>query len=117
MDNVKTVSKRQRTNSTGSMSRAITSDGVTLLYSYDTIVGYVKGDRCVLDKSNTYSQTSASHINKYRDEFGLEPGDTFIYTAFTRRAAIDDVNIYGGWNHTEGAAGLLPWYLIVTPAN
>ena len=119
MDNIKTESRRIKTNSTGSMSREVTKDGVTLLYSYDTIVGYVMPERnpdiqkrCVLVKGNTYSQTSAIHIGKYRDEFGLEPDDTFIYAAFTRRAAIDGVNVLGGWNHNEGAAGNLPWYLI-----
>ena len=112
MNNIKTESRRIKTNSTGSMSREVTKDGVTLLYSYDTIVGYVKDGRCVLVKGNTYSQTSAIHIGKYRDEFGLKPDDTFIYAAFTRRAAIDGVNVYGGWNHNEGVAGNLPWYLI-----
>ena len=97
------------TNSTGSMSRKTVwflnwnkdhEDHYTveLLYSYGTIVGYVKDGRCVL-MSGGYSTTTAQHLSKYRDEFGLERGDTFDYPAFVKRAEIDGVDIKGGWNN------------------
>lgn len=93
---------RIRTNSTGSMSRRTVQDNegyiIVLLYSYGTIVGYYKDGRCVL-MSGGYSQTTAQHLSKYRDEFGLERGDTFNYPAFVKRAEIDGVDIKGGWNN------------------
>jgi hypothetical protein len=49
--------------------------------------------------SGGYSQTTAQHLSKYRDEFGLERGDTFDYPAFVKRAEIDGVQIKGGWNN------------------
>jgi hypothetical protein len=98
MSNIKTESKRIKTNSTGSMSREVTKDGVTLLYSYDTIVGYVKDGKVVLVAGNTYSKTTSQHLSKYRDEFGINPEDTFEYRAFLKRAELDGVNVLGGWN-------------------
>jgi hypothetical protein len=91
------------TNSTGSMSRKTVQDhegyySIVLLYSYGTIIGYVKDGRCVL-MSGGYSTTTAQHLSKYRDEFGLERGDTFDYPAFVKRASIDSVNVKGGWNN------------------
>ena len=91
------------TNSTGSMSRRTVQDhegdySIVLLYSYGTIVGYVKDGICVL-MSGGYSTTTAQHLSKYRDEFGLERGDTFDYPAFVKRAEIDGVVIKGGWNN------------------
>lgn len=94
---------RIATNSTGSMSRKTVQDNdglysIVLLYSYGTVVGYYKDGRCVL-MSGGYSVTTAQHLSKYRDEFGLERGDTFDYLAFKKRAKIDGVNIKGGWNN------------------
>ena len=94
---------RTPTNSTGSMSRTTVQDrdgfySTLLLYSYQTVVGYVKDGKVVLVAGNTYSQTTSQHLSKYRDEFGINPEDTFEYRAFLKRAELDGVNVLGGWN-------------------
>ena len=92
---------RTPTNSTGSMSRMVDYyDGrIIKLYSYATVVGYVKDGKVVLVAGNTYSQTTSQHLSKYRDEFGINPEDTFEYRAFLKRAELDGVNVKGGWNY------------------
>ena len=95
---------RTPTNSTGSMSRTTVKDkdgfySTLLLYSYQTVVGYIKNGKVVLVAGNTYSQTTSQHLSKYRDEFGINPEDTFEYRAFLKRAELDGVNVKGGWNY------------------
>ena len=95
-----------KTNSTGSMSRVHDWTPneygymvqTTLLYSYNTIVGYIKENRVVIC-SGPYSTTTSKHLAKYRDEFGIEKEDTFEYAAFVKRAELDGVNVRGGWNN------------------
>lgn len=88
--------EKVKTNSTGSMSRTF-EDGVILLYSYNTVVGYVKDGRAVIC-SGPYSATTSKHLSKYRDEFGIDKENTFEYAAFVKRAELDGVNVRGGWN-------------------
>jgi len=85
-----------KTNSTGSMSREF-NDGVMLLYSYYTVVGYVKDGKAVIC-SGPYSATTSKHLSKYREEFGIDKEDTYEYAAFLKRAELDGVNVKGGWN-------------------
>lgn len=85
-----------KTNSTGSMSREF-NDDVLLLYSYYTVVGYVKDGKAVIC-SGPYSATTSKHLSKYRDEFGIDKEDTYEYAAFLKRAELDGVNVRGGWN-------------------
>ena len=95
---------RTPTNSTGSMSRTTVKDkdgfySTLLLYSYQTVVGYIKNGKVVLVAGNTYSQTTSQHLSKYRDEFGINPEDTFEYRAFLKRAELDGVDVKVGWNN------------------
>jgi len=91
---------RTKTNSTGSKSRDIQIIGgwnqATLLYSYDTVVGYraeIDGKVKTVLAQNCWSITTAKHLSDYRDEFGLEKGDCFNYGAFKKRAKIDGVDV------------------------
>ena len=95
---------RTPTNSTGSMSRTTVKDkdgfySTLLLYSYQTVVGYIKNGKVVLVAGNTYSQTTSQHLSKYRDEFGINQEDTFEYRAFLKRAELDGVDVKVGWNN------------------
>ena len=42
------IQTKQKINSTGSMSVDISQDGAVKLYSYQTVVGYVKNGKVVL---------------------------------------------------------------------
>jgi len=91
-----------KTNSTGSMSREF-NDGVILLYSYNTVVGYVHTNLLQTNKkpvicSGPYSATTSKHLSKYREEFGIDKEETYEYAAFLKRAELDGVNVRGGWN-------------------
>ena len=82
-------------NSTGSMSTSF-EDGAIKLYSYNTIVGYIKNGRAVIVNGG-YSQTTATHLSNYRDSYSVNKDDTFEYEAFIKRAELDEVNVLGGW--------------------
>ena len=95
-----------KTNSTGSMSRDFiwTPEDdeqqvfTTLLYSYNTVVGYVQKNKRPVICSGPYSATTSKHLSKYREEFGIDKEDTYEYAAFLKRAELDGVNVQGGWN-------------------
>ena len=106
---------RERQNTTGSMWRKHYDNGltgITLLYSYNTCVGYIRGhapigdrmnlfcgkDNVVLIDSGNYSTTTNKQQSLYRQEFGVERADTFEYKAVLKRAEKDGVYVKGGWN-------------------
>ena len=110
------IETRERQNTTGSMWRKHYDNGltgITLLYSYNTVVGYIRGyapiddnmnlfcgkDNVVLIDSGYYSATTNKHQSSYREEFGVERADTFDYKAFLKRAERDGVDVKGGWNN------------------
>jgi len=82
-------------NTTGSMSRVdmrgIDGD-ITYLYSYSTIIGYVKDGKAILN-NYFYSSTTAKHQAKFREMYSLDKGDTFELAAFYKRADLDGVTL------------------------
>lgn len=78
-------------NSTGSMSRVKYND-VTLLYSYSTIVGYVKNNKAIIT-NYYYSNTTNRHLYNFREMYGVNKEDTFEIGAFYKRAELDGVQI------------------------
>jgi len=91
---------RIKTNSTGSMSRELDnflideegilkSKTVEIYYSYQTVVGYRLAGQKPVFCQNAWTQTTAQHLSKYRDEFGLEKGDQYEIRAFITRAFTD----------------------------
>jgi len=83
--------------STGSMSTSF-EDGAIKLYSYHTIVGYIKNGKAIIVNGG-YSTTTAKHLSNYRDSYSVNKDDTFEYEAFIKRAELDGVNVLGGWNN------------------
>ena len=92
------IQTKQKINSTGSMSVDISQDGAVKLYSYQTVVGYVKNGKVVLVDGG-YSMTTAKHLAKYRDIYEINKEDTYEYNAFIMRAFKDGVDVRGGWNY------------------
>ena len=84
-------------NSTGSMSIEFTEEGILLMKSYNTVVGYSFKNKTVI-VDTFYSTTTSSHLRNFRDMFGVEREDTFEYRAFIKRAELDGVNVKGGMN-------------------
>ena len=78
-------------NSTGSMSR-VQYDDVTLLYSYSTIVGYVKDGKAIIT-NYYYSNTTNRHLYNFREMYGVNKEDTFELGAFYKRAELDGVKV------------------------
>jgi len=78
-------------NSTGSMSR-VQYDDVTLLYSYSTIVGYVKDGKAIIT-NHYYSNTTNRHLYNFREMYGVNKEDTFELGAFYKRAELDGVQV------------------------
>ena len=78
-------------NSTGSMSR-VQYDDVTLLYSYSTIVGYVKDGKAIIT-NHYYSNTTNRHLYNFREMYGVMNVDTFELGAFYKRAELDGVQV------------------------
>jgi len=78
-------------NTTGSMSR-VQYDDVTLLYSYSTIVGYVKDFKTVIT-NHYYSNTTNRHLYNFREMYGVNKEDTFELGAFYKRAELDGVRV------------------------
>ena len=78
-------------NSTGSMSR-IQYDDVTLLYSYSTIVGYVKDGKAIIT-NHYYSNTTNRHLYNFREMYGVNKEDTFELGAFYKRKELDGVRV------------------------
>ena len=87
---------KTKLNTTGTMSTKI-EDGAIKLYSYNTVMGYVKDGKAVLVNGG-YSMTTAKHLSKYRDMYSIERGQTYEYKAFIKRAKLDNVRVLGGWN-------------------
>ena len=82
-------------NTTGSMSRVYIRGvfgDVTYLYSYSTVIGYVKDGKAILN-NHYYSSTTAKHQAKYREMYSLDKGDTFELAAFYKRADLDGVTV------------------------
>ena len=75
-------------------------DGALKLYSYDTVMGYVKNGKAIM-VNEFYSRTTSKHQTKYREMFNLDrdKGELFEYGAFIKRAELDGVNVLGGWNN------------------
>lgn len=73
------------------MSR-VQYDGVTLLYSYSTIVGYVKDDKAIIT-NYYYSNTTNRHLYNFREMYGVNKEDTFELGAFYKRAELDGVQV------------------------
>lgn len=108
---------RIKTNSTGSMSRELDnflideegilqSKTVEIYYSYQTVVGYrLAGQKPVFCK-NVWTQTTAQHLSKYRDEFGLDKGDQYEPEAFITRAFKDLGEKYATHILTKGYGAL-----------
>ena len=78
-------------NTTGSMSR-VQYDDVTLLYSYSTIVGYVKDGKAIRT-NHYYSNTTNRHLYNFREMYGVNKEDTFELGAFYKRAELDGVRV------------------------
>jgi len=93
---------KTKINSTGSMSTQV-EDGALKLYSYDTVMGYVKNGKAIM-VNEFYSRTTSKHQAKYREMFNLDrdKGELFEYGAFIKRAELDGVNVLGGWNKWKG---------------
>tara|TARA_R100001015_G_scaffold8473_1_gene3307 strand:+ start:364 stop:615 length:252 start_codon:yes stop_codon:yes gene_type:complete len=79
-------------NTTGSMSRVEYGDNLTLLFSYSTVIGYVKDGKAILN-NHYYSSTTAKHQAKFREMYSLDKGDTFELGAFYKRADLDGVSV------------------------
>ena len=92
------VQTKHKINSTGSMSVDISEDGAVKLYSYNTVVGYVKNGKVVLVEGG-YSTTTAKHLAKYREQYGISKEETYEYNAFIMRAYLDGVDVSGGMNY------------------
>ena len=92
------VQTKHKINSTGSMSVDISEDGAVKLYSYNTVVGYVKNGKVVLVDGG-YSTTTAKHLAKYREQYGISKEETYEYNAFIMRAYLDGVDVSGGMNY------------------
>tara|TARA_B100000212_G_C27292755_1_gene498015 strand:- start:426 stop:716 length:291 start_codon:yes stop_codon:yes gene_type:complete len=93
---------KTKINSTGSMSTQV-EDGALKLYSYNTVMGYVKNGKAIM-VNEFYSRTTSKHQAKYREMFNLDrdKGELFEYGAFIKRAELDGVNVLGGWNKWKG---------------
>lgn len=78
-------------NSTGSMSMTH-SHGVTKLYSYSTVVGYVKNGKAIIT-NHYYSNTTNRHLYNFREMFNVKKEDTFELGAFYKRADLDEVSV------------------------
>ena len=87
---------KTKLNTTGSMSSEI-ENGAIKLYSYNTVMGYIKNGKAVLVNGG-YSMTTAKHLSKYREMYSIERGQTYEYKAFIKRAELDNVKVLGGWN-------------------
>lgn len=87
---------KTKLNTTGSMSSEI-ENGAIKLYSYNTVMGYVKDGRAVLVDGG-YSMTTAKHLSKYREMYSIDREQTYEYKAFIKRAELDNVKVLGGWN-------------------
>ncbi len=95
------VQTKHKINSTGSMSVEVSQEGndsVFKLYSYNTVVGYVKNGKVVLVEGG-YSTTTAKHLAKYREQYGISKEETYEYNAFIMRAYLDGVDVSGGMNY------------------
>ncbi len=92
------IQTKHKINSTGSMSVDISEDGAVKLYSYNTVVGYVKNGKVVLVNGG-YSTTTAKHLAKYREQYGISKDQTYEYNAFIMRAYLDGVDVSGGMNY------------------
>tara|TARA_Y100000004_G_C8643679_1_gene298133 strand:+ start:213 stop:509 length:297 start_codon:yes stop_codon:yes gene_type:complete len=92
------IQTKHKINSTGSMSVDISEDGAVKLYSYKTVVGYVKNGKVVLVNGG-YSTTTAKHLAKYREKYGISKEQTYEYNAFIMRAYLDGVDVSGGMNY------------------
>jgi len=73
------------------MSR-VQYDDVTLLYSYSTIVGYVKDGKAIIT-NHYYSNTTNRHLYNFREMYGVNKEDTFELGAFYKRAELDGVQV------------------------
>ena len=93
---------KTKINSTGSMSTQV-EDGALKLYSYNTVMGYVKNGKAIM-VNEFYSRPTSKHQAKYREMFNLDrdKGELFEYGAFIKRAELDGVNVLGGWNKWKG---------------
>jgi len=87
---------KTKLNTTGSMSSEI-ENGAIKLYSYNTVMGYIKDGKTVLVDGG-YSMTTAKHLSKYRDMYSIDREQTYEYKAFIKRAELDNVKVLGGWN-------------------
>lgn len=111
---------RIKTNSTGSMSRELDnflideegilqSKTVEIYYSYQTVVGYRLAGQKPVFCENAWTQTTAQHLSKYRDEFGLEKGDQYEIKAFITRAFTDLGEKYAAYILDKGY-GVLKYF-------
>tara|TARA_R110002012_G_C11273222_1_gene569712 strand:- start:121 stop:390 length:270 start_codon:yes stop_codon:yes gene_type:complete len=87
---------KTKLNTTSSMSSEI-ENGAIKLYSYNTVMGYIKNGKAVLVNGG-YSMTTAKHLSKYRDMYSIDREQTYEYKAFIKRAELDNVKVLGGWN-------------------
>lgn len=72
-------------NSTGTLGTEFLGNGVYLIYSYRTVIAFVKDNEAVVTL-NAWGTTTGKHLYKVRETLGVKKEDCYEYPAFLKKA-------------------------------